>query len=199
MATLGIHQLPNLLTVLRIGLVPPLVLAMLEQQYRTAFILFSVAGMTDFIDGQLAKRFNWTSEFGAMVDPLADKLLMVTTVLILASQELLPWWVAAIILGRDIIIVSGAVAYRLWIGTYQFAPTLLGKTNTLFQILYLGMVLIYYSQWWQPPYLISILLALMVATTVMSGCQYVWEWSGRAYRAKQQPNTCSKISSKSLK
>ncbi len=196
MATVGLHQLPNLLTMLRIGLVPPLVLVMLEQQYRTAFMLFSIAGITDFIDGQLAKRYNWTSEFGAMVDPLADKLLMVATVLVLASQDLLAWWVAAIILGRDIIIVSGAVAYRLWIGPYEFAPSLLGKANTLFQILYLGMVLIYYAQWWQPSYLLTVLLVLMVATTLASGGQYLWAWGGRAYRAKQQSNSFSDMGSK---
>ena len=105
-------DIPNLITVGRILLVAPVAWALMVQNFSLALILFFVAGVSDAVDGFLAKRFGWTSRLGALLDPLADKFLLVTCYAVLAWNDLLPVWLLVLVLTRDLLIVGGAVAYN---------------------------------------------------------------------------------------
>jgi cardiolipin synthase len=118
-----VRHLPNLICVLRIALVWPVATALEAHQYLTALGLFVVAGLSDGVDGYLAKRFNWTSELGKFLDPLADKLLLVTVFVESAWLGLGPWWLTAAVVSRDVLIGLGAFVYRIWIGPLRGLPT----------------------------------------------------------------------------
>src|SRR5688572_24109147 len=110
------RHIPNLLTLLRMLLTVPLAWLLRDGRFDTALIVALVAGFTDALDGFLAKRFSWQSRLGGLIDPVADKLLLVACFVGLAQVDALPWWLAAVVIGRDAVIVSGAVAYHNLIG-----------------------------------------------------------------------------------
>ena len=105
------RYLPNVITGIRVLLVMPLVYALLTHHFVLALVLFAVAGVSDGVDGFLARRFNWYTQLGAMLDPLADKLLLVSTYLCLAWLGFFPVWFVALVVGRDLIIFCGAISY----------------------------------------------------------------------------------------
>ncbi|MDE1462383.1 CDP-alcohol phosphatidyltransferase family protein [Spartinivicinus poritis] len=178
---LSLSYIPNVLTVIRLLLVIPVALALWWRAYQLAFVLFIVAGLSDGLDGFLARRFNWHSRFGAMVDPLADKLLLVVTYIMLTLTGIIPWWLMAVILGRDLIIVSGAVAYHHLVGPYEFKPTLLGKLSTFCQIILAVLLIINLALIVSiPVWLVDGLMLLTLTVTILSGADYVWVW-GRQY------------------
>ena len=112
----------------------PLLYSLVTEDYHIAFYLFAFAGLSDGIDGVLARRFNWTSRFGAMVDPLADKMLMIGCFLTLAWVEHIPLYLVSLVVGRDLIILCGvAAAYRV-MKDVDFEPTRISKFNTSFNI-----------------------------------------------------------------
>src|SRR5262245_59177389 len=132
------HQLPNAITVLRCLLIIPFAGALYDHNHMTAFALFALAGFSDGLDGFLAKHFSLQSQFGARLDPIADKLLLVTGFGLLTWLHYLPWWLFGLVLLRDVVIVSGAITYHRLFGPYPMQPTLLSKFNTLLQILLVG-------------------------------------------------------------
>ncbi|WP_222937678.1 CDP-alcohol phosphatidyltransferase family protein [Spartinivicinus ruber] len=178
---LNLSYIPNVLTVIRLLLVIPVALALWWRAYQLAFALFVVAGLSDGLDGFLARRFNWHSRFGAMVDPLADKLLLVVTYIVLTLTAVIPWWLTAVILSRDIIIVSGAIAYHHLVGPYDFKPTMLGKLSTFCQILLAVLLIIHLAMLINlSAWLTDSLMLLTLTVTILSGADYVWVW-GRQY------------------
>lgn len=179
-------DIPNIITLLRIALVPAVVVALLEQHFTQALFLFAVAGISDGLDGYLAKRYHWSSRLGSILDPLADKLLLVGTFVSLFWLELLPWWLMAAIVGRDVLIVCGALAYHLMIGAYELTPTFLSKANTFFQII-LGLAIVLAADLLMLPDMVLVVLVYVVlVVTVLSGMDYVWTWSRRARQHWQQ-------------
>jgi cardiolipin synthase len=177
-------DIPNIISVLRIGLVLPVVVALLHEEFVLALLLYTVAGVSDGIDGYIAKRFNCSSRLGSILDPLADKLLLVSTCVALAWLELLPLWLVIAVVVRDLLILAGAVSYHLLIGEYEMAPTLVSKLNTLAQIL-LGLVVVFSAGVYSlPAALIDGLVWLVLASTLVSGADYVWTWGTRAARAR---------------
>lgn len=177
--------LPNAISVLRLLLVIPTAVLLSRADYGWALVLMVIAGISDGLDGYLARRYDWFSRFGAIVDPLADKFLVTVMVLVFAVQSLIPLWLMAIILGRDLIIVVGGVLYRLLYGPFEMAPSLLSKANTAAQLVALVMIMISLCNFgdlslfcrqvvW--PYGLWILAALGVT----SGLHYVATWSYRA-------------------
>src|SRR6478752_5843590 len=105
-------------------------------------LLFSIAAVSDALDGYLAKRFHWTSELGRFLDPAADKLLLVSVFIVAAWLDIAPWWVAAVAVARDLVIAGGALVFRLWFGPLRGRPSIISKINTGVQILYLlGVIL----------------------------------------------------------
>jgi len=179
----ALRNLPNLLSVLRIFLVPPVVFYMLQENYMPAMILFVVAGVTDSLDGWLAKHFNWQSHLGEILDPLADKLLLVSSYVCFAWLEHLPIWLVVSVMLRDIIIVAGGVLYRIFFGKVVINPTYISKFNTLMQITLIAVMLL--SLAWIPvsDLLITVLIWTVLFTTVASGIVYVYAWGSRAIQA----------------
>ena len=175
-------DIPNIITILRIGLVPPVIVALNFGQYSLALVLYFIAGVSDGLDGYLAKRYDWTSRLGSILDPLADKLLLVGTFLVLGWQGLLPVWVVAIVILRDLVILSGGVAYHFLIGNYELAPTIISKINTFFQIA-LGLIVVVSAAFLTlPSWVVTSLVWIVAATSILSGAHYVWSWGVRAHR-----------------
>lgn len=175
------RHLPNIICVLRIILVWPIAVALAQREYLLALALFMVAGASDGVDGFLAKRFNWTSELGKFLDPLADKLLLVTVFVEAAWMGLTPWWLTAAVVARDVLILLGAVTYRLWVGPLQGRPTISSKINTAMQLLYPVVMLVNAAINFPPPEVLEALAVLVLITTVFSGLNYVVEFTRRAW------------------
>jgi cardiolipin synthase (CMP-forming) len=175
------RHIPNILCLVRIALIAPLLLAMLAGEQAWILVLFCVAAVSDALDGYLAKRFNWTSELGRLLDPLADKLLLVSVFVTAAWLDITPWWVAAVAVARDLVIAAGALIYRLWFGPVRGRPTLISKINTGMQILYLLAVILASASGFPPRELLDALAAVMVITTIASGFDYVARFVQRAF------------------
>jgi cardiolipin synthase len=176
------HHLPNVLTALRFLLVPLLVYFVLRRAYPAAFATLFVSAVSDFADGVIARDWNARTRFGAIADPVVDKLTMLAVALTLAVQGLLPLWLVAAIVLRDVVIVGGAVAYRCLVGRYDMAPTFLSKLNTLLEFFVLALVLGNAAGIVRADAVLPSLFALVAATIVASGGQYVWVWGRRAAR-----------------
>ena len=178
---MNLRWVPNALCVLRMLLAAPIAWLLLRQQYQLTLAVFFFAAVTDALDGFIAKRFNWTSELGKMLDPLADKLLLVTVFITLAVIGRVPMWLAVLVVLRDAVITAGAITYRLLYGPIVGAvPTLVSKLNTLIQIFYVLAAMSAAAITW-PDFSTVIILGWVVAvTTVISGLDYVVTYSKRA-------------------
>jgi cardiolipin synthase len=178
-----VRHLPNIICVLRIALVWPIAAALADREYLVALALFMVAGLSDGVDGYLAKRFNWTSELGKFLDPLADKLLLVTVFVECAWLGLAPWWLTSAVVARDVLIALGALAYRLLIGPLRGRPTLSSKINTAMQLLFPVAMLANAAVNFPPHEVLDALAILVFITTVFSGLNYMAEFTRRAWAA----------------
>jgi cardiolipin synthase len=176
-----LRHLPNLICVARIALVWPIVVALRDGQHDLALALFTVAAVSDGVDGFLAKRFNWTSELGKFLDPLADKLLLVAVFLSAAWSGLAPWWLAAAAIARDLVIGGGALIFRLWFGPLQGRPTILSKVNTALQILFLVAAILHAAHGLPPREVLEALAIATFVSTVASGADYVTRFATRAW------------------
>jgi cardiolipin synthase len=173
-AVLALHHIPNALCVLRMLLAFPVALLLVRGEYVQTLIVFGLAAVTDGLDGFLAKRFNWTSELGKALDPLADKILLVTTFAALTYLRIVPLWLAVPVVLRDLIITAGAIAYVRWFGPLTEAkPTLISKLNTLFQIGFIisSVATRAFEMDWHT--LNVVLATLVIVTTVCSGIDYI--------------------------
>jgi len=179
------HQIPNLLTVARMLLSLPITFMLLGERYSPALLLFAVAGISDALDGFLARRFAWISRLGSMLDPLADKLLLVTAYLCLTLVQVLPWWLTLLILLRDLLILIGAACYRLLVGRLEFRPSWLGKCSTVAQIILIIAVLLELSLLPAFALVREPLVLLVAALALASGAHYVWRWSLNFRLARQ--------------
>lgn len=175
-----LRWLPNAISILRIALVGPILYLIADGQYGLALALFVIAGFSDGVDGYLAKRFDWHTRIGALLDPIADKLLVTGTIIALVYVKLIPLWLAALIIIRDIVIVSGATAYNYLIQPVQGEPTRISKLNTALQLLLIVFVLSRAAYDWPQQITITIIGASVVVTVVISGVDYVWSWARRA-------------------
>ena len=178
------RQLPNTITCIRIALVPVLVWAMREDDFRLAFWIALAAGASDALDGWLAKRFGWHTRLGGLLDPIADKLLLAACVIGLWSAGAIPTWLLALVVGRDLVIVSGALAYQGFIGPVEAQPSQLSKITTALQIAFvLGALLVLAWDVPLPRLAWQMVQWIVAAFTLMSGVDYVWVWSRRAREA----------------
>jgi cardiolipin synthase len=176
------HHLPNIISFLRILLVAPIVWALLNHRYDLAVVLFVIAGISDGVDGYLAKRFGWESRFGGVLDAIADKLLLVSTFIVLWLLTVFPLWLVALIIMRDLLIVGGGVIYNLKVEKFNAEPSLMSKLNTVLQIilatvgvLSLGLIDI-------SPVVIYVLTWAVAITVVMSGFGYANTWGRRVVK-----------------
>ncbi|WP_028238499.1 CDP-alcohol phosphatidyltransferase family protein [Stutzerimonas azotifigens] len=181
------RHLPNLLTCLRLALVLPVAWLLLRQQYPQALWLFLLAGLSDALDGLLARRFGWTSRLGAWLDPIADKLLLVISYVCLTLNGLVPVWLTAVLLLRDLVIVGGAGAFRYRVGALDIRPTWLGKCSTVLQIVLVLALLLETSLLPGMGPANHVLLPLVALLTLSSGAHYVWQWTTLYRRHKACP------------
>jgi cardiolipin synthase len=172
--------LPNAISLMRIVLVAPILMLILKDSFGWALALFCIAGFSDGVDGYLAKRFDWHTRLGALLDPVADKLLVAGTFITLAYTQDIPLWLAAVVILRDVIIVVGATAYNFLVRPVEGEPTRVSKLNTALQLLFLLFVLSRAGFGWPEEISITVLGASVLITVVISGVDYVWSWSRRA-------------------
>jgi cardiolipin synthase (CMP-forming) len=176
--------LPNAISLLRIGLVAPILIFILQGSFGWALALFWLAGFSDGVDGYLAKRFNWHTRLGALLDPIADKLLVAGLFITLAYTQDIPVWLAAVVILRDVVIVAGATVYNFFVRPVQGEPTRISKLNTALQLLFLLFVISRAGYDWPEPIALTVLGASVLVTVVISGVDYVWSWSRRARRGE---------------
>ncbi len=159
----------------------PIALALLHRDLITTMGLFGVAAVSDAADGFLAKRFAWQSSLGAVLDPAADKLLLATVYITLTMSGLVPPWLTAAVVGRDVIIVAGALAYRIWVGAVTVRPSVVSKLNTLFQLCFVLAVIGARRFEFVPGWAIILLGAVVLVTAAVSGLDYVLTFGRLAY------------------
>ncbi len=174
------RDIPNLISFLRILLSVPVVWLLFEREFSAALMLFAIAGISDGLDGFLAKHFGWESRLGGMLDPLADKALLMSSFLVLGALGLVPVWLVILVIFRDLVIIGGALYYHFSVEDLQADPSLISKLNTLLQILLVILVVTDAGPYSLPAVLISTLVWSTLATTVASGVGYVWVWSRKA-------------------
>ena len=177
----SLRHLPNLICLARIALIWPTVVALRAGQYPVALALFVVAAVSDGLDGYLAKRFRWTSDLGRFLDPLADKLLLMVLFVQCAWLALVPWWLSAAVVARDVMIGVGALIFRAWFGPLHGRPTAISKFNTGAQLLYLALVLLALSIGVPPREMLEAAALIVLATTVLSGLHYLRSFALRAW------------------
>lgn len=187
-----IKQLPNCISIFRLVLVAPIIWSLFSGYYQLSFFLFIIAGVSDGLDGFLARTFHWTSQFGAIMDPLADKLLMVLTYLTLGYLGHLPYWIVAIVIGRDIIIISGGLAYRILIEEPVYKPTFISKLNTVLQLWLVVAILFNQVYGILSNQLIEISMYVVASTTITSCLDYMWSWGRQAIIVKRNLHRSTK-------
>ena len=193
------RYLPNVLSILRMLLVVPTSLFLWHGEIALALGLMAVAGISDGVDGALARHYNWQTHLGSILDPLADKILVAATFIIFTFQGYIPLWLAVLTIGRDLIILFGGTLYRIFFGPFEIKPSLISKANTAMQVVTLILIMLYLlpsasvqlpllaqlgeylggsTEQWVDPYCLW-LLAMLGA---VSGAHYVVVWGARARR-----------------
>ncbi|MCJ7611157.1 MAG: CDP-alcohol phosphatidyltransferase family protein [Candidatus Aminicenantes bacterium] len=185
--TPGFWTAANIFTLLRILLVPPFVLALVGRRSGLALALFTVAGLTDFLDGMAARLLNQKTQLGVTFDPAADKLLMTASFITLSLRSvggpnLIPVWLTGLVIGRDAAIALGALVIVKAVGSKAFLPTLWGKASTVLQLGCVFLVLLF-NVLGSTPRLLAWVYVVTFAATFISGAHYFacrfWPWIAR--------------------
>ncbi len=171
------HHIPNIISILRILLVFPIAIQLYNEAWMSAFILFLIAGVSDGVDGFLARAFNWQSKLGSMLDPIADKLLLVVIFISLAYKGVIPVWLAALVVLRDIVIILGAMSYHRLTRNLKMTPLFSSKVNTAFQITFVLAIIYHLAIAPLSDTLLYMLQLGVTLTTLYSGISYVIRWS----------------------
>jgi len=179
-----IVTVPNLLTVFRMVLIPVFVSLLFYQRFVSALGIFILAGITDGLDGLLARRFNQKSQLGTILDPIADKLMLVTSFVVLSMRSVfpqplpshlpVPFWVTVAVISRDVFILVGAAAINIVTGFRGFRPSMLGKINTVVQIFAIAIIIFAASVPYGTGYYLPTLYTTVFAFAVLSGAHYVF-------------------------
>jgi cardiolipin synthase len=175
-----LQDLPNVISLLRLLAVIPVVFLLLQREFGWALVLFALAGLSDGLDGFLAKQYGWQSQLGGILDPLADKVLLMASILVLGTLSLVPAWLVVAVIFRDLLIMGGALMYHYGVETLEAAPTVASKINTLVQIMLVVLVIADAGPTPMSQGIITTLIWICLATVVLSGSQYVWVWSRKA-------------------
>lgn len=177
-----LRHIPNALTVLRLILIAPFLMYLNHQEYVHALYIFFLAGLTDCLDGWLARHFHWQSTFGSFIDPLADKLLVASSFISLAIIGVLPWWLVALVFLRDLSISIAIIFWYFYIQRkLDFQPSLLSKINTLLQLGLVTLCLLELAYFDLPDLILNGLIGITAFTTATSYIHYIWAWSRKAW------------------
>lgn len=167
--------IPNLITVIRIILAPVFIIYMINDQMLYALIIFLICSLTDGIDGMVARFFNQKSNLGAYLDPLADKLLLVSAFVTLAVKQIMPAWLTVMVIARDVMILLGIFILLLNRLDFKIKPSMISKINTCFQFLLL-IFLLSKDYLHFPPKFYSAFFYLTALFTISSGLHYMYYW-----------------------
>src|SRR4029079_7389627 len=181
-APMSWRWLPNAICVLRLLLAVPLAVLLIERSYVAALCVLVIAGVSDGLDGFLAKTFDWRTRLGGLLDPAADKLLLVTAFCSLTYVGLTPLDLTAVVIGRDVVIVAGALTYQVLIAPVQGEPARISKLNTACQLGFFFFTITNAAFGLPPRISLLVLGAAVVFTSLVSGLTYVLRWSARAWR-----------------
>ena len=179
-----ILTVPNMLTVFRMVLIPVFVTMLFYQRFIVALAVFVCAGLTDGLDGLLARRFDQRSQLGTVLDPIADKLMMVTAFIVLSMRSIfpapvpshlpVPFWVTVTVISRDVFIIVGAAAINIMTGFRGFRPSWLGKVNTTVQIVAIAAIMFAASVPYDTGYYLPTVYATVFTFAVLSGLHYIF-------------------------
>ncbi|HEX7349219.1 MAG TPA: CDP-alcohol phosphatidyltransferase family protein [Rhodanobacteraceae bacterium] len=178
------RHLPNLISLLRIVLVVPLLALILHERYDGALVVALVAGISDGVDGFLARHFHWQSRLGSILDPVGDKLMLVGSMLALGWLHEAPRWLVALVVLRDVVIVLGALAWQRVLRNFESHPSWISKTTTVVQIGFVLWVLADHAFGWHAP--MTPAVWIVAALTAASGLDYVVRWGRVARRELKQ-------------
>lgn len=182
-----LKHIPNALSLFRLMLIAPFLITLYYQEYRCALYIFILAGITDGLDGWLARRFHWQSFLGSFIDPLADKLLVASSFISLALIGVLPWWLVILVFLRDFSISLGVVVWYWFIQKkLDFVPSFLSKLNTTFQLFLVVLCLFQLAYFSFPPYFINAIIGLTALTTAITYIDYLITWSKKVWPPKEQ-------------
>lgn len=183
-----LRLIPNIITTFRILLLAPFILMFTSENYRAAFYVFFLAGFSDFMDGLLARHFHWTTRYGAMMDPIADKLLVVTASALLTWQGSLPLWLFVLVIMRDLIIISGMCTAMYICGRkgVDVKVSFVSKFNTVLQIGLLIFLLFQLAFYTLPVSLITLTIYTMALTSLWSAVGYIVDGTRLVMAHKQQ-------------
>jgi cardiolipin synthase (CMP-forming) len=182
----SLHWLPNAISIMRLALVPPVVVLLFAGQYPATLILFAVAGISDGLDGFLAKRFGWGSRLGALLDAAADKILMVAVFVSLAIKGLVPWWLVGLVFVRDLWIVLGAWYNRHHLPDFKPRPFVSSKINTGVQICFVLLVIAQAGYAFAPAAFMHFALGVATLAILVSGLDYLMDWLRQVREARDR-------------
>lgn len=177
-----IVYIPNLITLGRIALVPLLVVLLQGEQFMASLVVFIIAGLSDALDGWIAKKFDAQTQLGAILDPLADKALLVSSYVMLSTMQLIPFWLMVVVVFRDLIIIAGYLITVIFYGSVKMQPLLVSKLNTFVQIGFIIVVLFGLASQSELIKLIEPLSYLVLVTSFSSGIAYSYIWAAKAMR-----------------
>lgn len=179
-----IVTVPNMLTVFRMVLIPVFVTMLFYQRFVVALAVFVCAGLTDGLDGLLARRFDQRSQLGTVLDPIADKLMMVTAFIVLSMRGIfpspvpshlpVPFWVTVTVISRDVFIIVGAAAINIMTGFRGFRPSWLGKVNTTVQIGAIAAIMFAASVPYYTGYYLPTVYVTVFTLAILSGLHYIF-------------------------
>jgi cardiolipin synthase (CMP-forming) len=169
-------NIPNIITVIRILLVPVTVWLMLSEQFLSAFLAFVLAGVSDGVDGYLARRFNWQTEVGAYLDALADKALLVSIYVVLGVMQVIPLPLVILVAARDIMIIGAVILSRLLQLPIKIRPLWISKVNTVCQIFFAALLLLFLGLGWKIDVLIIPGAMVVAVFTIGSLIFYIRDW-----------------------
>lgn len=178
--------IPNIITILRILLIAPIIWLIWKESYFDALILVIIAGVSDGIDGFLARYFHWQTPSGAILDPLADKILLISLFVVFGFKELIPFWLVSLVILRDAIILGGATAYHFVTKNLEMRPLLVSKVNTFLQIGLIIMVSLHLARFAIPVWFYDAMIILVAVSTLLSGISYIFLWTKYTYEDKKK-------------
>lgn len=189
------RSIPNIITSIRLFLLIPLSFYLSKEDYTTALYIFFIAGFSDALDGYLAKKYNWTSHFGSVLDPLADKALLVISMAILTLNSKIDFLLFSLVVIRDVYIVFGAYLYHRKFGKYQMKPSIYSKLNTFFQISMVTLLLLSLGYQNLSTSIFITFNWIIYLTLFISTLHYTIIWGGR-YFSKNSPSELRQHSDK---
>jgi cardiolipin synthase (CMP-forming) len=180
-------NIPNLITIMRILLVPVTVWLLISEEFGMAFLVFILAGISDGVDGFLARRLNMQSELGAYLDPLADKALLVSVYGTLGIIKILPAWLVLMVVTRDILIIGGVLLAWLIDQPFNMKPLKISKLNTVVQIAFAGIVLGVLGADLSAKLFLQLGTFIVAGFTLLSGAFYLRDWTNHMSKDDMQP------------